>query len=1042
MKGKLYSLLLAGMLGVMSTSAMAAVRYVTVSGNGDGSSWTNASGDIQAMIDASEAGDEVWIAKGTYKPEKLIRNNKPTSKAFILKDGVSLIGGFAGSETETDARERVAGGERWDFVNETILSADDDVADVWEREFKNTYRLGWKEENNQVIGTSSNSTHVLYQANAIVNLTKIDGLTLKGGNANVYQVKACGGALYAIGNVVLRRCKVVENSGYFKAQSITDSNTYGGAVYLKGGEEAAISYCYFARNFSHSSYGNSYGGAVYAENVNISNSTFEDCVSNDAGGAVAAVGGGINNCIFKNCYGGIGGAVYLQNATAEGITVTDCRGLKGGAVYSDTGKLLYSFIYNNYADAPEYGDEMGGQGGGIYALNCTVADNVIYNNTSFVGGGVYVRGAKLYNNTIQNNSLRAESTLANVGFAEGSDASSLVNTIYATDVAASNFVKASDFNGFTTDTDARAKLDNVSYELTENSEFVDSGEKSEEHNTEWDIIGNDRIQGNGIDRGAYESSYSKEIIVEEKPAITITFETGTASAKLGVGGKDGTAFTIDWGDGNKEEYNKADYYTGELKSGTVKIYGKGISVLLAPKQNITAVDLSGAKDLSRIMLGQNKLSKLDVTNNINLTGIYAEQNAIDALNLSNNTALRVLDVHDNRIQGTIDCSRMIHLSKVDIADNLVEVLNLPHHSTVFDVDCSNNKLSSIDLDGLSGLEELSVSGNSLSELDLTGLTALKELYAYNNNLKELDATPATALKTLNVAGNEELGKTALERIDISKNTALEGLYLYENSLTSLDLSNNRNIRWLNVEGNKLQELNTKNMSNLSLLLASRNRIKEIDLSGNPSLSQVKLASNLLKTIDVSHQPNLSWLKIDNNQLKEIDVHANKYLYWMECGDNKLTTLKLEKNTYLQWLAAERNNIASLDLSHNTGLQGLTIQDNKLTTESLNTIIAGLQDVNGVEITDNNRTFARILNISNMPGTKNANVAEAISKGWKVTAEVTTGISTIGDDSIVGTTEYYSVDGKRLASPSQHGVCIEHGVNADGKKTARKIINRK
>ena len=99
-------------------------------------------------------------------------------------------------------------------------------------------------------------------------------------------------------------------------------------------------------------------------------------------------------------------------------------------------------------------------------------------------------------------------------------------------------------------------------------------------------------------------------------------------------------------------------------------------------------------------------------------------------------------------------------------------------------------------------------------------------------------------------------------------------------------------------------------------------------------------------------------------------------------------------------------------------------------------------MSGVEITDNNRTFARILNISNMPGTKNANVAEAISKGWKVTAEVTTGISTIGDDSIVGTTEYYSVNGKRLASPSQHSICIERGVNADGKKTARKIINRK
>ncbi|MDR1737566.1 MAG: hypothetical protein LBR66_01925, partial [Candidatus Symbiothrix sp.] len=47
------------------------VRYVTstVQGTGDGSSWENASNDLQAMINASDAGDTVHVAAGTYKPQ-------------------------------------------------------------------------------------------------------------------------------------------------------------------------------------------------------------------------------------------------------------------------------------------------------------------------------------------------------------------------------------------------------------------------------------------------------------------------------------------------------------------------------------------------------------------------------------------------------------------------------------------------------------------------------------------------------------------------------------------------------------------------------------------------------------------------------------------------------------------------------------------------------------------------------------------------------------------------------------------------------------
>ncbi len=72
------------------------IRYVAqvVSGTGDGSSWANASGDIQAMIDGinDASKDKIYmimIESGTYTP----------IDTYVMKNHVALIGGFiAGSD--------------------------------------------------------------------------------------------------------------------------------------------------------------------------------------------------------------------------------------------------------------------------------------------------------------------------------------------------------------------------------------------------------------------------------------------------------------------------------------------------------------------------------------------------------------------------------------------------------------------------------------------------------------------------------------------------------------------------------------------------------------------------------------------------------------------------------------------------------------------------------------------------------------------------------------------------------------------------------
>lgn len=63
-----------------------ATRHVkpVASGSGNGSSWANASGDLGAMLNASAAGDEVWVAAGTYDP------GSNRAATFTIKGGVAL----------------------------------------------------------------------------------------------------------------------------------------------------------------------------------------------------------------------------------------------------------------------------------------------------------------------------------------------------------------------------------------------------------------------------------------------------------------------------------------------------------------------------------------------------------------------------------------------------------------------------------------------------------------------------------------------------------------------------------------------------------------------------------------------------------------------------------------------------------------------------------------------------------------------------------------------------------------------------------------
>jgi hypothetical protein len=121
-------ILLSFVLALGLSVASQTIHYVNITPAGamNGTSWGNASADLQAIIDGADAGDTIWVAQGTYKPFRPATNTAtilPTDmdNAFVLKDSVLMYGGFDGTESYTDQRN-------WKN-NPTILSGDIGIPD-------------------------------------------------------------------------------------------------------------------------------------------------------------------------------------------------------------------------------------------------------------------------------------------------------------------------------------------------------------------------------------------------------------------------------------------------------------------------------------------------------------------------------------------------------------------------------------------------------------------------------------------------------------------------------------------------------------------------------------------------------------------------------------------------------------------------------------------------------------------------------------------------------------------------------------------------
>lgn len=966
---------------VCVAQAQGTVRYVKEKGTGDGSSWANASGDLQKMIDASSAGDEVWVAAGTYNPSTLIKSSKKRSFAFILKNGVSLYGGFVGDETDRNARAKSEAPAPMEFLytHKTILDADiDDKEDDWKRRFDDGSftRYIW-----DIAGNGGNANHILFLKEAATQAIVIDGFILSGAYADVWNVKSAGAALYAEGNVQLLNSVVKQNATYTRAEGLS-YEFKGGAVYMNG-EQATVRNCLFEQNYAFMPTMKSYGGSVYMEKGVVEKCLFRESVSPDEGGALFLQEGTARDCSFYDCYAARGGAVFAAKSRVERCFIAHARGLLGGGIFAEGSIIHHSVVTNCYADDPSFGDTDGGKGGGIYATQKSkIVGSVVANSSAFKGGALFLKKeSQAVHSTLVNSVARStEGATGNLFMNENSKE---INCIHAVDVAAGNFVKPTTRKGFSEEKESalRQEAEEADWSLAEGSAFIGSGELDPSTDEPKDMKGNDRLNAEGkIDRGAL--AYQKES--EPQPAdpnMVLTLTQENQELTMSLGGVAGTSFSVDWGDGEKKTYDGAKTLTGAVKGNKVQIYGSDIMIFRAISQGLSTLEIKAAPQLAKLTVTDNQLTKLDLKNCPALKFLYCGTNQIEhPLDLSAQTQMMVLSCPRNKISGRLDLAHITGLTSIECYNNAITELKLPTDATVLtQLDCDSNRLQLIDLATCTALTELNCAENELTSLDVEKNIKLKKIYAIGNKLKQVSIATNTELETLTLTNNQ------LSSLDLSKSTNLQNLYLGNNQLTGLDLTNNEKLAWFVVENNRLSELNLSKQKGLMQVRASGNNLSTIDLSQNPELVTVMLSNNQLQELDLSAQKKLIWLTCTGNKLTTLDLSKNHRLSWLECGQNNLSSLNLAEHKSLQKLFADNNKLTMLKIKGQSALNGIRIENNLLPAAELNVILASLPDVKALEINENNRDWAKKVDISYNPGTGEANLAPAQANGWEVKA---------------------------------------------------------
>lgn len=331
--------------GAQSVRAEGVILYATPDGSESANclSWATACSLQRALVAATD-GDEIWVKKGIHYP------GYSQADSFVLKSGVTILGGFNGSEDDREQRD-------WE-ANLTTLSGDVDRNDI--------NAIG--DHPSGVVSplTGTNALHVV-TADQFVDRATLDGFTITAGDA----ASESGAGMHNSysTNLILRNINFVDNH----------ADLPGGGLFNDGSSPVLTNVRFIANTAST-------GGGIY--NTASSHPALTDVVFYDnranSGGAMAnwASDPLLTNVTFvQNQATNFGGAIYnntsdpvLRNVTFSANTAGSTG---GGAIYnlSSSGEIT---------NATFYGNTTTGHGGGLYMddhSNPTMINVILWANS-------------------------------------------------------------------------------------------------------------------------------------------------------------------------------------------------------------------------------------------------------------------------------------------------------------------------------------------------------------------------------------------------------------------------------------------------------------------------------------------------------------------------------------------------------------------------------------------------------------------------------------------------------------------------------------
>ncbi len=350
------------------------VLYVKADAAGafDGTTWADAYTDLQDALAIAVAGDQIWVAAGTYTPG----GPGARTATFQLRSGVGIYGGFAGTE--------VSRSERDPTTNLTVLSGDLNGDDIEVLEPRELVSESTRSDNSYhvVTGSGADETAVL------------DGFFITGGNANGAGNFHGGGMINVSrsvpANPTLVNCTFHRNSARLK----------GGGIYSEADTPTFID-CVFSENHSNAASMQEGGGGMYNERGSL---TMRNC--RFVGNTTTGNGAGLYNnsaspTIIDTAFDGNvvvrfghqnnGGGILnnRSDATIINCTFTGNSSSFGGGIWNwgPPSPTIFNCIFSrNEAVNPGSGAGGGLQnwGGNPSVINCTFSENTAVS----VGGGL------------------------------------------------------------------------------------------------------------------------------------------------------------------------------------------------------------------------------------------------------------------------------------------------------------------------------------------------------------------------------------------------------------------------------------------------------------------------------------------------------------------------------------------------------------------------------------------------------------------------------------------------------------------------------